>query len=111
MMFLTGLAELIVGLYRAHRESGKQMEVAEQWMKLGMSIFGTAFVSFFGVFGIVGGSMLASGQHFAVALTGGFFAAALATAAAVLALWKRSTLTRGIPILAPMKVEEEVLKK
>ena len=54
--------------------------------------------------------MLASGQHFAVALTGGFFAAALATAAAVLALWKRSTLTRGIPILAPMKVEEEVLK-
>ena len=109
-IFLTGIAELIGQLYRAHRESGKQMEIADQWFKLGMSVFGTAFVTFFGMLGIVGGSTLAAGQPFAIAFFAGFFAACATTAAAVLNLWKRSALTRGIPILAPMKVEEKVLQ-
>ena len=105
------LAQLVAGLYREHRESSQILKQRDEWFRLSLSLFGTAFVTFFGMLGIVGGSTLAAGQPFAVAFFGGFFAACLAMAAAVLALWKRSALTRGIPILAPMKVEKEVLEE
>ena len=43
-------------------------------------------------------------------LVGGFFAGCLMMAAAVVYLWKRNDLLKGIPLVAKMEIEEEVLK-
>lgn len=109
-LLFTFLAQTIAGLYQAKVEADQTVRQREQWFKLSLSLAGTSFVTFWGTWGAAGMSLLASGQAPAAALIGGFFVAALATAAAVLALWKRSALTRGIAILASMRVEEEVLK-
>ncbi len=105
-MFLTALSQLIVGVHGIH----KNVKLKWAWFRFGSSIAGTAFISFWGTWGVVGGGALASGAEPLLALISGFFAGALTMATAVLALWKRSPLTKGIPIMAPMKVEEELLK-
>jgi len=110
MFFATAISNLIVGLYRAQRESSQIIAQRDEWFKLSLSIFGTALVSFMGTLGATGGAALLAGIDPWMALASGFFSACLTTAAAILMLWKRSTLTRGIPILAPMKVEEQVLQ-
>jgi hypothetical protein len=118
MNFLTALAQLVAGLYGAHKVTSKLVEEADDWFKLSLSLFGTGFVCFFGSLGIVGGAAFTAattaGVHpwlaFVISLGGGFFAACLSMAVGVSYLWKRSPLTRGIPLLSPMKVEEKVLE-
>ncbi len=106
MGIFNAIATVIVGWMSVN----KGAKLAEQWFKQGMSIFGTALVSFLGIFGAVGAGALQTGATPWVCLLTALFAASMATAAAVLALWKRSTLTRGIPILSPMQVEQKVLE-
>jgi len=127
------LAQMVAAMIMANRVSKEIVEHADDWFKFSLSLTGTAFVTFLGVWGASGLALLGiqnavplSGlpaqagigippwpvavAMCVIALTGGFLAGCLACAAAVLALWKRSPLTRGIPILAPMKVEEKVLQ-
>ena len=103
---LTALSTIIVGIFGVL----KKTEQKWAWFRFGASLFGTAFISFWGTWGAVGGGALAAGAEPLLALISGFFVGALTMATAILALWKRSALTKGIPILAPMKVEEELLK-
>jgi ABC-type multidrug transport system permease subunit len=82
------LGTVIVGVYR----TGKM----QAWAKLAASCIATAFVSFWGTLGIT----LMSGKPMAYAIG----AASLSMALSFLALWVRSPLTKGIPILYPGKI-------
>ena len=102
---LGAISTIIVGIFGVMKKGKRRWA----WFRFAMSIFGTAFVSFWGTWGVIGGGALTAGAEPIVALATGFFAGALTMATAVLALWLRSPLTKGIPILAPMKVEENLL--
>lgn len=107
---LGAIATLVAGLYRAKKEGDQIVEQRDQWFKLSLSIFGTAFVTFFGMFGAAGLAALKTGDSPLVSLIIAVFAASGSMAAAVLMLWKYSSLTKGIPILAPTLVEQKVLE-
>ena len=100
------IGQLLVGGYSVH----KKLKQREAWFKTIASIVGTGFVSFWGTLGAVGETLLANDVEPVLALIGAFFAACLAMAAMVLYLWKRSPMTKEIPIVAPMRVEKEVLE-
>lgn len=100
------ISSVIVGWMQVNKAS----KLAEDWFRQGMSLFGTALVAFLGIFGTAGVAALQSGLEPLPALAYALFAASGGTAAAILALWKRSSLTKGIPILAPMSVEQKVLE-
>lgn len=106
MGIFNALAAVIVGWMGVN----KGAKLAEAWFEQGMSIFGTAFVAFFGIFGAAGLGALKLGYSPLASLMFALFSGSGAMAAAVLALWKHSALTRGIPILAPMQVEKQVLE-
>lgn len=106
MGIFSAIATVIVGWMGVN----KGAKLAEDWFKQGMSLFGTALVSFFGIFGAAGLAALQAGAAPWVCLLTALFVASGATAAAVLTLWKMSPLTKGIPILAPMQVEQKVLE-
>lgn len=107
------LATIIVGF--------KGIAKADEWFRLGVSVFMTAFVNFWGGWGLAGlaiykgaGEVLGLGFPAAdamVALAGGFLAGCVAMAVSVLLLWKRSPLTKGTSILALGRIEEEAIKK
>lgn len=101
-----GIATVIVGWMGVN----KGAKLAEDWFQCGMSIFATAFVWFFGVFGAAGLASLKTGDAPLVALTIALCSGSGAMAVAVLALWKINRLTKGIPILAPMFLEQKVLE-
>jgi len=109
-MLFGAIAQLVGSLYGAHRVSSKVIEQADEWFKLSLSLSGTAMVTFLGIFGTVGAATLASGQTVAVSVAVGLFAGSSATAAAVYGIWRRSSLTKGIPILAPMKVAQDEMQ-
>lgn len=67
------------------------------WYRLIASVLATAFVTFWGILGIA----LVQGSGWAVS----FGTASLAMSLAVLGIWLRSPLTKGIPILYPSKIE------
>ncbi len=106
MGIFNAIATVIVGWMSVN----KGAKLAEDWFRLGMSLFGTAFIWFFGVFGAAGLASLKTGDAPLVALVTGICSGSGAMAVAVLALWKWSSLTKGIPILAPMFLEQKVLE-
>lgn len=110
MDLFTGLATLAIGFYRAKRESDQEIKQNEAWFKLSLSLMGTGLVTFLGIFSVAGLGALAAGSAPWVCFLTALFVASGTTAAAILSMWKRSTLARGIPILAPMSVEKEVLQ-
>ena len=100
------IAALLLGGYKIHKGHKQR----KKWFQTVMSIVGTAFISFTGTWGAVGGEMLlVEGADPWVALAGGFFSGLLAMSAMVVVLWKRNPMTKDIPIAFPMRVSEEVL--
>lgn len=117
MGILNAIAALITGLQVGNRAVSEAAKRADDWFKFGMSLFGTVFVTFIGVWGLTTSGLLypnggvnVSIAAAVVALIAGFAAGLVSTSAVTLYLWKRSPLTRGIPIAAPMKIEEKVLQ-
>jgi len=104
---LNAIARIIVGVH----STKASIKLKDAWFKFGMSIFGSAFVSFWGTMGATGGVMVASDYDPILALVTAFFAGSFSMAGTILALWKRSSLTKGIPIMAPSIVEEKVLEE
>lgn len=100
------LANLAVGIFREKKRFKQRWE----WFRLIASVAVTSYVAFWGTWGAVGGGLLAEGSDPLTALFAGFFAAALAMSAAVVALWKRSALTKDIPLVSILKVDEKVLE-
>lgn len=106
MGIFNAIATVIVGWMGVN----KGAKLAEDWFRQGMSIFGTGIVTFLGIFGASGLGALKLEYAPLTALMFALFTASGATAAAILTLWKWSPLTKGIPILAPMQVEQKVLE-
>jgi hypothetical protein len=100
------IAELITGIYKVRKDTDQ----AEEWFRIGVSLFGTAFVSFWGTWGL---SIWALYPRFGLwpALVLGYADGCIVMASTVLILWKRSPLMRGIPIAAPMNVEQRALEQ
>jgi hypothetical protein len=85
----------------------------QAWIRLLMSLSGTAFVSFFGVFGLTIVSLYPTLGPVG-ALIIGLGAASLAMALSVLFLWRNSKLTKMIPIAVAGDIEaayQETLEK
>ena len=79
------------------------------WCRLAASLIATAFVTFFGTFGIAVVGLIQTNS--AAPLTLGLAYASISMSVAVLSLWLRSPLTKGIPILYPGKIESARLKE
>ena len=77
----------------------------QAWIRLLMSIFGTAFVAFFGVLGVTIVTLYPTIGTGALVI--GIGAASLAMAISVLFLWRSSKLTKGIPIAVTGDIEKE----
>lgn len=103
-----GIFEAISSVIVGWMQVNKASKLAEDWFKQGMSIFGTAFVCFFGTFGAVGYTSIKTGDAPLVAFMLALFMGSGAMAAGVGLLWLRSPLTRGIPLLVPMSVEKHM---
>lgn len=97
---------MIVGGYRVWKEHKQR----KRWFQTVMSIVWTGIISFLGTFGSVGGGMLADGSDPILAAATGTFAGALSAAAMMTFLWKKSPMTKDIPLAVPMPVEEKVLE-
>lgn len=91
------IGNFAIGLIRTGKIQG--------WIKLAASCAATAFVTFFGIFGLSLTAALQSGTLAgqAIALSLGY--ASVAMAISVLSLWLRSPLTKGIPILYPGRID------
>ena len=81
----------------------------QTWVRLFVSIFGTAFVTFFGIFGL-SVPLLYVDFGPVGALVIGLATGCLAMSTAVLFLWRQSPLTKKIPIVVPGKIEAELEK-
>ena len=90
-----GVARLILGIWSEGKLQG--------WIRLLASCSASAFIVFFGTFGLTV-RILASGPP-VTALVMGLAAASLAMALAVLGLWIRSPLTKGLALVYPGKIE------
>ena len=99
---LSALARVIVGVYSTNRKA----EEADAWLRFGASLFGTAFVSFTGVWGM---SIWALYPRLGVlaALGLGFADGLIAMSATSFLLWSRSPLTKGIPLMVPSQLAEK----
>ena len=100
------IAELITGLYKVSEQNEQMVE----WVRTGLSLFGTAFVSFWGTWGL---SIWALYPRFGLwpALVLGYADGCIVMASTVLILWKRSPLMRGVPIAAPTNIEQRALEQ
>lgn len=86
----------------------------QAWIRLGVSLLGTGLVTFVGMFGITG---LLTFKDFGAA--GSFmialYTACIVTSTTLLFLWRRTKLTKGIPIAVPGEIEhalnEQLLKQ
>lgn len=103
------IAQLVAGALVGARASSRVVKHADQWFELTMSLGGTSLVTFLGIFGAVGGATLAGGASVSVSIATGLFMGCSATAAAIYGIWRRSTLTKGISLLAPMRVAQDEL--
>lgn len=83
-----------------------KLNEADAWLRFGASLFGTAFVSFTGVWGM---SIWALYPRLGVlaALALGFADGLIAMAATTFLLWSRSPLTRGIPLMVPSRLADK----
>ena len=99
---LSALARIIVGVYSTNKTAAE----ADAWLRFGASLFGTAFVSFAGVWGM---SIWALYPKLGVlaALILGFADGLIAMSATTFLLWSRSPLTRGIPLMVPSQLAEK----
>ena len=104
---LGAIAALITGklaVDRAGKIADKTIGEADLWWRFGMSLFGTAFCSFFGTWGATTPSLIASGTNVWVALVLGFCAGLLVMSAMVYQMWVRSPLTKGMSLMVPTSI-------
>jgi hypothetical protein len=110
---LAALASLITGkmaVDKAGKIAGLTLDEADRWFRFGASLFGTAFVSFAGSWGL---SIWALYPKFGIgaSLGLGFADGLIAMAATVFLLWSRSPLTQGIPLMVPSKLAEKAVQQ
>jgi hypothetical protein len=103
------LAQLVAGAIIGARASSQIVKQADEWFRLTLSLTGTGTVAFLGIFGAAGGAALAAGASLLLAIATALFTASSATAAIIYALWRKHPLTKGIPIMAPMKVAKDAM--
>jgi hypothetical protein len=96
------LSGVINGFFQRH-QIGK-------WARLILSCAGSAFCTQASLWGAGTLPHLASGQALLLALTFGFADLLIATSAVVWNVWRRSPLTKNIPIAAPRSVEQAEIK-
>jgi hypothetical protein len=103
---LGALARVIVGVYATKKTAAE----ADAWLRFGASLFGTAFVSLTGAWGM---SIWALYPKLGVlaALVLGFADGLIAMAATTFLLWSRSPLTKGIPLMVPSQLAEKALQE
>lgn len=112
-MFLDPLGAIakVISAKMAAAQAGKivdkALEEAEEWYKFGMSLFGTAFCSFFGGWAAATPAIYAGGANIWIALVLGFCGGMGLMAAMVYQLWVRSPLTKGMPLLVPAGVQRK----
>lgn len=82
----------------------------QAWYKLAVSCLATIFVTFFGTFGLTGLALINSQNNYTLILVISLLTACLHTALAVLVLWMKSPLTKGIPIAYFGKIEAKRLE-
>lgn len=100
---LNALASFAVGLiHEGHIQA---------WMRLLASILATAFVTFFGSFGLSLIAQVQSGVQYSAAFVLALAHASALMALMVLGIWLKSPLTKGIPILYPGKIEAARLQE
>lgn len=94
-----GIASFFVGLiHEGHLQA---------WIKLGVSCLATSFVTFFGTFGLVGLSLISSQNNYTLIFVISLLTACLHMSLAVLTLWLKSPLTKGMPIAYFGKLESK----
>ncbi len=101
------LAHFVYGIVRGWivgRAEAKAIPDYDKWFRLVASISASSFISFFGIFAVAGGAALANHVPPLTAFVSAIFSGAGAMAISVLYLWRRSPLTRGIPIVIPGEV-------
>ena len=103
---LGALAHIIVGIHATNKAAGE----ADAWLRFGASLFGTAFVSFTGVWGMSIWTLYPKLGVLA-ALVLGFADGLIAMAATTFILWSRSPLTKGIPLMVPSQLAEKALQE
>jgi len=101
---LNALSTLIVGL----RGINTAKKEADKWFRFGASLYGTAFVSFTGMWGIGIVSTYSVTHEAVTALVLGLANGLIWCAASVVVLWKKNP--EGIPLTAPMPVEQKALE-
>jgi hypothetical protein len=94
----TGIAALINGLIESRK--------INQWIRLLLSCSASGFVTFFFTFGSAGLAHLGAGMRPSLAAIYAFFESCVATSAIVFYVWRRSPLTKDMPISAPGGVNE-----
>ena len=90
----------------------KASKAADALFKAAASLFLSSQITFWFVWGSVGGAMMANGSDPWVALVTGFFSASVAMALAVLAVYRRHPELFGrAPISIPQGAVEELQEK
>jgi len=85
-------------------------EELDKWFNFGMSLYGTQFTTFVGTWGGGIWTHHASGMGIWESLVMGFADALIATAAITYLLWKRSPLTKGMPLMIPSAIATKAEK-
>lgn len=93
-----GIASLINGLIESRK--------INQWIRLILSCAASAFVTFFFTFGSAGVAHLQSGMSPSLSAVYACFESSVAMAVIVFYVWRKSPLTKDIPISAPGDVNE-----
>lgn len=114
-MGLGVIAQLVAGALVGARASSQVVKQADSWFRLTLGLSGTALVTFLGVFGGTGGAAFTAATEkgldpfacVALGVGAGLFTASAATAGAIYGIWRRSELTKGIPLFAPVKVAQD----
>jgi hypothetical protein len=109
-----GAIASIIGTKMAVNQAGKitdkVLAETDEWYRFGMSLFGSAFCSFFGTWGTLTPTLFASGMNLWPALVMGFCGGLATMAAVVYALWVRSPLTKGMPLMVPTTVQTKAIE-
>jgi hypothetical protein len=102
----SGLATLINGLIETRK--------VNQWIRLLLSCGASGVVTWLFTFGSAGLAHLQAGARPSQSAICALFESCIATAAIIFFVWRRSPLTKNLPISAPAGVdvaERELLKK
>jgi cytochrome c oxidase subunit IV len=96
----------LVKFYAARKEVA-QMERA---VRLGLAVWGSSFVAFWGTWGTSIWALHAQDYGTWLCLVLGFANACISMAVCVAVLWKRNDLTKDLPLAIPGKIAEKLIE-